>query len=561
MDRTTAVVAEVPNTMTIVPVATASPVLIPLVSMDFSEQAYVQNETDITFDDLFVYTRDSSSSFWNRRLNQSGEWESFLDTDYVGDVENLAHYSEDFTNWTAQGLSVIPNATTNPVDGLMTADHLVESTGMTHQIDSNTIDLEQYKIYTASFYVKQTANNRNVYLSVPRDIIWNNQAVAVFDTTTGEVLSVNSYAYAAASTYEGDGWFRVSLIVEPYGTDIPTVTAKLYLADGEDILYTSDGVSGVYAFGGQLTQSEKPLSYVATTTAAVTESFTESPLFEYDPVTFKPMGVAIWEEATNYLAQSESFYTDQEVSYSWEHNCYLEPHAAIAPDGTMSMRKISSYDSVNRNIDPSVFRWVDLSSLGSADFAFGDQCTFSIFVKADDVDFAQMSMQDGQRVNFGLTNVEKGEQSTYIDNATIKDCGNGIRRLSCTVTINNSYLICEIGLTDSLTGAYNQGVTFPDDVGFFIWGAMLNKGPIALPYVRTPGTPDNVYTVRAADDLRMYSENNISLADMSASVEFKIDAVGLERCLFNIPVRPSVSEWDTIAIHLSSAGVLKFQRG
>ncbi|MCP3669640.1 MAG: hypothetical protein GY814_04275, partial [Gammaproteobacteria bacterium] len=46
-----------------------------------------------------------------------------------------------------------------------------------------------------------------------------------------------------------------------------------------------------------------------------------------------------------------------------------------------------------------------------------------------------------------------------------------------------------------------------------------------------------------------------------ASVEFKIDAVGLERCLFNIPVRPSVSEWDTIAIHLSSAGVLKFQRG
>ncbi len=529
-------------------------VLTPSLSLNFEEQVYTQGGNLVTFDDLVTYERGSSATYWNKYLNQSGEWESFLDTEYVGDVENLAHYSEDLTNWTAQGLTVIPNATTNPVDGLMTADHLVESAGMTHQVDSNTITFEPNKTYTASFYVKQTANNRNVSLSITHDISGGNSAVAVFDTSTGEVLSINGYAHAAASTYEGDGWFRVSVTVVFYGYTTAPMPAKLYLADGEDILYSSDSISGVYAFGGQLVQSTKPLPYVATpAAAAATEAFTESPLFEYDPATLEPLGVASYGSYLNILKYSESFkYDSEDELMFWDNHCYAVPHAAVAPDRTMSMRKLSAYNSNGRNVDPYVSYFLSLTT--------GEQYTFSVFVKAGEVEFAQMSMQDGQRVNFGLVSVEKGEQDAGIDNASIKDCGNGFRRLSCTVTITNTVLFCSIGLTDSLTGVYKPGITWGDGLGFYIWGGMCNEGASAAPYF---SKYEEGFLLRYADQFKAFDEGAISgVEDITVVAEFKVDATGDgARTAFTLDVDAPGLSSPEIAIRVNSEGALQFQRG
>ncbi len=492
--------AAAPSTITSVAACPFPRTLTPLVSMDFANNAYAQNQTSVAFDDLFTYTRNSSATFWNRRLDRSGKWQTFLDTDVVGDVENLFTYSESFTNWTAVGLSVVENATTNPVDGLKTADQLVETSGMTHQIDSNSVSFTSGLKYTASFYIKKTDNNRNAYISLPA-AAFASDTIIVVDTATGVLLDIDAGVDYATSVYEGENWFRFSLTATCTAT--ASGVAKLYLTEGEDLLYSGDDISGIYVFGGQVTQSAKALPYVKSISSATTEVFAESRLLEYDPVSALPVGVAIWQSSTNLFLNSEDLS-------SWSNsNSTIESNVTTAPDLTTSMDKITANST--GTMCPSIYQAI--TSVAS------DQYTVSFFVKSAEVQFAQIWFSSSHvsgdpRVNFGLINNEIGTQDANIENATIKDVGNGISRITCTVTAAGTALTAWSSCVGSLTDTRGEQNAWTVGDGFYAWGGQCEEGAIATLYIMTEGSA----VTRAADDLSLSSSGNFNANEYTLSI-------------------------------------------
>ena len=82
-----------PVSLPSVAAAAAPRTLTPMVNLDFAAKSYARKGRTVLFDDLLTYTRPSSATFINRRPDEDGGYEYFLDTDFVGSVTNLLTYS------------------------------------------------------------------------------------------------------------------------------------------------------------------------------------------------------------------------------------------------------------------------------------------------------------------------------------------------------------------------------------------------------------------------------------------------------------------------------------
>jgi len=165
--------------------------------------------------------------------------------------ENLILKSEAFnlSPWARYGCSVSANVINSPFDD-MVADKLVEnSTTTTHYaVQTNiytVVDLE----YNLSCYVKSSGDGRTFKILVNArgnlEIFFNPDTETFY--TSGTIISSNY-------TNEGDGWYRVDMTFTPNSTGNKVVLFQLY--DGVEQSYLGDGVSGVYVFGSQLTQTD-----------------------------------------------------------------------------------------------------------------------------------------------------------------------------------------------------------------------------------------------------------------------------------------------------------------
>ena len=119
-----------PNTFSGVTPAAFPRTLTPLVDLNFAANSFAQNGVAKDSSDILTYSRPSSATFTNRRLDVNGDWEYFLDTDYVGDVENLLTYSEQFDNasWIKNGITLSSTNKHIAPDGTMSAENIT-STG------------------------------------------------------------------------------------------------------------------------------------------------------------------------------------------------------------------------------------------------------------------------------------------------------------------------------------------------------------------------------------------------------------------------------------------------
>jgi hypothetical protein len=160
---------------------------------------------------------------------------------------NLLTFPSAFDNaaWTKAGATITANATTAP-DGLLTADTLVEdtSTGQHRVIQAATVVAST--TYAASFYVK--ANGRT------RFEIFDNASAsntsAIFDLSSGTLVSKGAAAITADIVSVGSGWFRVVVTTVPAVTTYsPTIRL---ISSGTTISYTGDGASGIFLWGAQL---------------------------------------------------------------------------------------------------------------------------------------------------------------------------------------------------------------------------------------------------------------------------------------------------------------------
>ena len=227
----------------------------------------------------FDFTRGSSAT----RINAQGLIETVADTSsrlnydlLNGKVVNCPHYllepastnifsySENFTNsyWTKSGSSVLADVITSP-DGSLNADKIVEDTSTaSHNVfrNSSTVTLASH---TFSCFVK--TNGRNIKLD-----FFGGTNNAIFNLTSGIVISTNGTGLTAKIEKLLNGWYRCSITqVQTATTIYPNI---LCVDNSNNSTYQGDGTSGVYIWGAQLEAGSYPTSYIPTNGTAITRA-------------------------------------------------------------------------------------------------------------------------------------------------------------------------------------------------------------------------------------------------------------------------------------------------
>ena len=117
---------------------------------------------------------------------------------------NLVTYSEDFSEWTSQEITVTPNATTSPIGSGNATKIIATTVSTTHQI--NKLSLVASSTCVASIYAKAAGTNT-------LEILDGSSAVngAFFDLDTESVTNRGSGIGTIESV--GNGWYRCSTVI------------------------------------------------------------------------------------------------------------------------------------------------------------------------------------------------------------------------------------------------------------------------------------------------------------------------------------------------------------
>lgn len=443
----------------------------PLINYDFGSGAYAQLESSASFNDLFTYTRASSATFINRRIGKLGRYEYFLDTDYVGNVENLLTYSEQFDNvdWTKSNVSVNQNTASKGGYSL-----IENSTAFEHFV-SQEIASTSTAVITHSILVKDNGHNRDLRIRCADSGGFIGSAF--INPATGLIRDVNSSLEVGVS-YEGGGWFKLTAaFTSATNTDI-FIGAYLVERGATATSYQGDGVSSVSIDQAQSTESAKPLPYVKTLSAAVTQAFTESIRREYNPVTGEALGALIEGVSTNLQTHSEDF-----SNVAWtKTSSTVSSNQIAAPDGTRSADKITPSAASNGYIANSV------------SFTSGTKYTASIFAKAGEfteiILLAQTAFAGSNMfTTFDLAAGTKTDDATNPpDDSGMEAIGGGWYRcwitITATVTTSSSFQFARVLNGDGSSGLY-------------IWGAQTEALALPTSYSRTEGSTVS----RSADNL------------------------------------------------------------
>lgn len=394
--------------------------------------------------------------------------------------ENLILQSQTFgTSWILDNATVSSNTATAP-DGTVTADTVVESaTTSSHLIRQATIPLT-VATYVASVYAK--ASTRSM-LSMGFD-----GSNAWFNLSTGAVGTVEAGLTASISD-AGSGWYRCSVT-----RSVVVANAKtfgLYVATTDNVLsYAGDGTSGIFIWGAQLEQRSTVTAYTPTTTQQITNYIPKMlfaaanvPVFDHNPTTGERLGLAIWEARTNLLTYSEDF-----SNAAWtKTNSTISANQIIAPDGTLTVDKLVPNTGATGVVERVV------ASLAAAAY------TVTFFAKAAGLSVVRWRYSNSQEwlVEFNLSTLVITNVTGTPTATAIQSIGNGIYR--CTVTVTTT-------ATRSFDYRIQSAASAGDGYsGIYIWGAQLEVGSFATPYIPTVAS-----TVARSADVAVMTGVNFS---------------------------------------------------
>lgn len=199
-------------------------------------------------------------------------WCSLSRCALVDNGPNALLYSDQIDNaaWTKSAATVTANAATAP-DGTSTADALVEdSANDAHYVWQSTARASAAEDYCAYGYFKRGSGTRNVRLDVMPDG-GSNFAACIFDLgagTAGGVSLTGSVTNGRASIRDaGNGWYFCAVVAR-----LPATTAlwtEALLVNSNNVSYTGDGTSSVYAWRLGAARSGLPTRGALTTGTAL----------------------------------------------------------------------------------------------------------------------------------------------------------------------------------------------------------------------------------------------------------------------------------------------------
>jgi hypothetical protein len=395
-------------------------------------------------------------------------------------AKNLLGWSEAFENaaWVknliaAFGSGSVANAVAAP-NGSLSADKIVASAAAGYHALRQAVTVTTAP-HTLSFYAKAAEYS----LCYVTDIV-NAQFRAAFNLATGAVVAGTTGGasfVSAAITAVGDGWYRCSLSLSGMAST-PTVTIIGYPSTGATldaygVQYTGDGVSGIYLWGAQLSDSASLDPYVGSYGAAPSAAAAHGPRLDFDGSTLAARGLLVEETRTNLLQRSAEF----DDGYWTKTNLVTTgmANAGLAPDGT------STADKLIEDTTSNVVHGVSRASLATS----GTTYTLSAYVKAAGRTFVYLNDIQNHGVYFNLTTGVSGTTVGTPTNPFIRSVGNGWYRIgfTCVAASNAAGFDITIGEADGDRTYTGDGTS-----GILVWGAQLEAGSFATSYIPNVNT-------------------------------------------------------------------------
>lgn len=407
--------------------------------------AYAQgNESSKFIPREFTFTRGSDIAA--TRINSSGLIEKYR--------ENLLLKSNLFDNggvppslWSTSNASVTSGQ--SGYDGssnawLFTATNT--SANLKQSVSSSNVN-------TFSIYAKAGTQN-GIFLRADG----GDNPRLFFKLNTGTIGSQSGTIIDSSIESVGNGWYRVSLVV-----NVSITQVRIYVADDNNTFPSS---GSIYIQDAQLEKGLVATSYLDSGATTATSGVADNePRINYAGGT---ASLLLEPSRTNIVTQSEYF-----GGYS-NSNSTDEPNATTSPEG---LTNATSFLEAATTGQHKLF--TSLTFDGSSTY------TFSIFAKSNGRDLyvdTQNSNEWGGRAWFDLT---AGTANAVLGTADIKDYGNGWYR--CIVTGASTLaggnfieLLTSNGSSNSTTGDITKGV--------YIYGAQLEIGSYATSYIPTYGT-------------------------------------------------------------------------
>ncbi len=350
---------------------------------------------------------------------------------------NLLTNSEDFeaSAWTKTNASITANAAVAP-DGTTTADRLIPALSATDARASQAVTGVADTRYTLSAYGKADAfSSMRVYA----DNGASSFALVAYNLSTGAVLASATTGgtwTGAASTIEnvGNGWYRITL--SWLATGAAPTRSQIWC------LNTGDGTSGIFIWGAQLNVANAPVNLLT---------------FSGD------LANAAW---TLNNPGTRTGNTD------------------VAPDGTTTAATIT--DNITSNFT-SVRQTVTVANNSQ-------QYTASVYIKkttsASSYPGLGLTLSGGTikyaslalNTTTGAATARTGETPDFI---TVTDVGT-YWRVQWAITNNttgNTSLIVDVYAAVNIDASATWTATTTGST--VAWGAQLNTGSTALPYVAT----------------------------------------------------------------------------